>query len=197
MKLLLVSEGKHELGGALESLVRRLSASELELHHAKVSEGSIHTHRGKGQGFYKRAVRWLLEARKRGYEAIALVIDEDGHAERAAELTEAQQYSGIDFPRAFGIAIRTFDAWMLADECALTSVLGCPVHRQRTTEVLTNPKQTCRDLLAASNKSFSQTEMYARLADLVDLALLAERCPKGFASFADRVRQLRPSSNEP
>jgi hypothetical protein len=197
MKVLLVSEGKHELGGALEALVRRLAASELELHHAKVSEGSIHTHRGKGQGFYKRAVRWLLEARKRGYEAIALVIDEDGHPERAAELTEAQQYSGVDFPRAFGIAIQAFDAWMLADERALTSVLGCPVHRQPAPEDLANPKQACRDLLAASNESFSQTEMYARIAALVDLSLLEERCAKGFAPFADRVRQFSSSSTEP
>lgn len=190
MKVLPVSEGKHELGGALEALVRRLSASVLEIECAKVSEGSIHTHRGKGQGFYKRAIRWLLEARKRGYAAIVLVIDEDGHAERAIELTDAQQYAATDFPRAFGIAIRTFDAWMLADERALASVLGCQIQRQRTPEELTNSKHVCRDLLAASGEPASQSEMYARLAALVDLALLEARCPKGFAPFADRVRQL-------
>ena len=63
MKVLLVSEGEHELTGSLETLVRRLSPHELDVDHVKVSQEGIHTHRGKGQGFYKQAVRWLLEAR--------------------------------------------------------------------------------------------------------------------------------------
>lgn len=134
MKVLLVSEGKHELSGSLESLVRRISSRELDVHHDRVSRNDIHTHRGKGQGFFKRAIRWLLEARKRGYEAIVLVIDEDGYAERTSEIKEAQYYSGVVFPRAFGIAIRTFDAWMLADERALTTVLGCQIQRQPAPE---------------------------------------------------------------
>lgn len=193
MKLLLVSEGKHELGGSLESLIRRLSERKLEVRHAKVSEPDIHTHRGKGQGFFKRAIRWLLEARKRGYDAVVLVVDEDGYAERASELATAQEYSAMDFPRAFGIAIRTFDAWMLADEAALTTVLGYHIQRQAKPEELARPKQICQHLLDTSGGSLSQTEMYARLAEVLDLALLEERCPRGFAPFAQRVRQLGPT----
>jgi hypothetical protein len=141
MKVLLVSEGRHELAGSLETLVRRLSPHKVEVDYNKISQGGIHTHHGKGEGYYKRAVRWLLEARKRGFEAIVLVIDEDGQAERVKEIAEAQQYAGTEFPRAFGVAIRTFDAWMLADEQALTSVLGRPIQRQPAPETVKNPKQ--------------------------------------------------------
>jgi hypothetical protein len=119
-----------------------------------------------------------------------LVIDEDGHAERASELSAAQQYAGAAFPRAFGIAIRTFDAWMLADERALTTVLGCPIDRPPAPESLTNPKQYCKRLLEATGGQLSQSEMYAKLAEVIDLAMLEDRCPKGFAPFAARVRQL-------
>jgi hypothetical protein len=190
MKVLLVSEGKHELSGSLESLVRRLSSHTLDVHHDRVSRSDIHTHSGKGQGFFKRAIRWLLEARKRGYEAIVLVIDEDGHAERASELSEAQQYSSVEFPCAFGIAIPTFDAWMLADERALTTVLGREIRRQPAPESLTNPKQICNDLCASSGTDISLSQMYAQIAQACVISRLEERCPKGFGTFAVRVRQL-------
>lgn len=190
MKVLLVSEGKHELTGSLETLVRRLSPRELEIHLADVHWNDIHTHRGKGQGFYKRAIRWLLEARKRGHDAVVLVIDEDGQAERIKDVANAQNYAGNEFPRAFGVAIRTFDAWMLADEQALTAALGCLIQRQPAPEDVKDPKQACKVLRDESEADISQTQMYVRIAELVELSLLEQRCPRGFAPFADRVRRL-------
>ena len=190
MKLLLVSEGKHELSGALETLVRRLSQYELFIDHAKVSQGRIHAHHGKGQGYFKCAVRWLLEARKLGYDAIVLVIDEDGYSERVKEIAEAQQYAAVEFRRAFGVAIRTFDAWMLADEHALTLVLGRPADRQPEPEKLKDPKRVCAELRDASEVNLAQSEMYAQIAEFVEFFVLEERCPRGFAPFAANVRQL-------
>lgn len=187
MKVLLVSEGKHELGGALETLVRRLLPRELYFDHDQVSRADIHTHRGKGQGFFKRAVRWLFEARKRGYEALVLVVDEDGRAERVKEISAAQQYGGVALPRAMGIAIRTFDAWMLADERALTFVLKYQVHRQPEPETISDPKRMCADLCGSR---LSQTEMYAQLATVIVLSTLEQRCPLGFGPFAAKVRAL-------
>lgn len=190
MKVLLVSEGKHELSGSLETLVRRLSRHELEIDLTDVHRNDIHTHRGKGQGFFKRAIRWLLEARKRGYDGIVLVIDEDGQAERVKEIADAQNYASSELRRTFGVAIRTFDAWMLANEQALTAALGCPIQRQPTPEDVKDPKQACKDLRDACEADLSQTQMYVRIAELVELSLLEERCPRGFAPFAERVRQL-------
>ncbi len=190
MKLLLVSEGKHELSGALETLVRSLSQYELAIDHAKVSQGKTHAHHGKGRGYFKRAVRWLLEARKRGYDAMVLVIDEDSYSERAKEIAEAQQYAAVDFRRAFGVAIRTFDAWMLADEHTLTSVLGRPVDRQPEPEKLKDPKGVCAELRDASKGNLAQSEMYAQIAEFIEFPVLEERCPRGFAPFAAHVRRL-------
>lgn len=190
MKILLVSEGKHEWTGSLETLVRRLSPHELEIDHDKVSQQGVHAHHGKGRGYYKRAVRWLLEARKRGYEGIVLIIDEDGQAQRVKEIADAQKYASGELPRAFGVAIRTFDAWMLADEQALTAALGRQIQRQPAPEGLKDPKQVCKDLHDSGKADMSQTQMYARIAELVDLSLVEQRCPRGFAPFADRMRRL-------
>ncbi len=192
MNVLLVSEGKHEGSGALESLVRRIVSKIQSCKWDNVQRSDIHTHRGTGQGFFKRAVRWILEARKRGFDALILVIDEDGQRERIRELHAAQHETVLtaSLPRALGIAIRTFDAWMLADEIALSMVLGNLVQTQPSPEELYEPKVACATLLLQSDCGLSQREMYARLANQIDLDQLASRCPKGFGVFAERLRAL-------
>lgn len=192
MRVLLVSEGKHEESGALESLVLRTATKIQACEFAKVSRDDIHTHRGKGQGFTKRALRWLLEARKRNFDALVLVVDEDGCSERIRELTEAQNHQLVaaNFPRALGIAIRSFDAWMLADEKALSVVLGCVVPTQSSPEEQRDPKSRCSALLADRSSPFSQSGFYARVAEVVDLEQLMNGCPKGFGVFAARLKSL-------
>jgi Domain of unknown function (DUF4276) len=192
MKVLLVGEGAHERSGALEAFVRRLAKAPVECDSAPVSRDDIHTHRGKGQGFFKRAVRWLLEGRKRGYDAVVLVVDEDGHPKRIDEVDRAQDEMSItDLPRALGVAVRTFDAWMLADEQALTKVLGQSVARQRSPESIKDPKQICKSLHDDAGADISPREMYAAIAQVADVATLRQRCPKGFAPFAGRVESLK------
>ncbi|HVA48284.1 MAG TPA: DUF4276 family protein [Pirellulales bacterium] len=174
----------------METLVRRLSSLKLEVDHDRVSRGDIHAHHGKGQGFFKRALRWMLEARKRGYEALVLVVDEDGQAERVKEMTAAQESSLIAFRRALGIAVRTFDAWMLADEKALSSILGGEIERQPSPEGIHNPKQVCMKLRDECKADLAQSEMYAKLAEAIELPILEQRCARGFAPFAHRVKTL-------
>ena len=190
MRALLVSEGKHEQSGALQTLVNRLAPMGIEFGLDRVSRSDIHAHHGKGRGCFKTAVRWLGEAKKQGFDLLILVIDEDGRRERISEFNQAQQYEKIDLRRAFGVAIRTFDAWMLADERALTSVLGYPVARQANPEEIEDPKQRCTDLHKASQKQEALRDTYACLAMAVDIRVLEARCPKGFAPFASRVRFL-------
>lgn len=190
MQALIVSEGPHESGGALEALVTRLATSGLRCEHDRVACRDIHAHHGRGQGYYKRAVRWLREAEKRGFDALVLVIDEDGRSERVKQFTEAQGYEHVSLPRALGVAIRTFDAWMLGDERALTAVLGCQVPRQPTPETIVHPKRTCSELLRQADCAMTQREMYSAVATAADIETLEERCPRGFAPFARRVRAL-------
>ncbi|MEW6250280.1 MAG: DUF4276 family protein [Planctomycetota bacterium] len=189
---MIVSEGRHEAGGALETLVRRL-ASHRSLgtcDHDRVANPRIHTHRGRGQGFFKRAVRWLLTAQERGYEALVLVVDEDGRRERRQEISDAQDSTTDAIRRALGVAIRTFDAWMLADEQALSRALDRVVDTQPAPEAIGDPKQVCANLLSSSTVECTLTEMYAAIASHADLGRIATRCPDGFAPFAARVRVL-------
>jgi hypothetical protein len=190
MKILLVSEGPSELNGALQNLIVRLGVKGDDIEVARVSQRDIHAHHGRGKGYFKRAVRWMLEAQKRGFDAIILVIDQDGLPERTREINDAQEYGGTSVYRALGVAIRTFDAWMLADEKALTTILGMAVSRQPEPESTVDPKGICGGLLQTSACSLRQTEMYAAIAEVVDIAVLEKRCPKGFAPFAQRVRAL-------
>jgi hypothetical protein len=191
MNVLVVSEGKHEQAGALENLLRRLGADEATFTHDRVCNDTIHAVHGKGRGYFKRAVRWLLEAKRRGFDALVLLVDQDGERERSKQISEAQDSEEFSqLPRAMGVAIRTFDAWMLADEMALTDVLRCPVNRQAEPETIRDPKEVCASLRTNGRNQMAQSEMYAKIAQRVDITVLVSRCPSGFRPFAERVRRV-------
>lgn len=190
MKVLLVGEGGHEGGGALAALVRRTANVPVEPEFRTVRDPRIHVHRGKGGGFFKRALAWMREAQNGGYDAVVLVIDEDGDRARQGQFDEAQDSDLFAVRRALGIAIRTFDAWMLADETAISRVLDTVIDRQPDPEKNKNPKSSCAEILAHCGYPMSQTDFYAAVADALEITVLAGRCPKGFAPFASRLRQL-------
>ena len=195
MKVLLVAEGQHELGdgtaaGALEVLVRRLSGGQvLQIDRRKVSDPSLRAFHGTGQGFYKRALRWLLHAAGEGYDALVLVVDHDGHDVRLRQIDDAQDSGLTPLPRALGVAVRTFDAWMLADERALSIVLGRPIARQTDPESIAWPKERCTELRNSADSDLGLAALYAAVATQADPTILERRCPRGFAPFAFRTRQ--------
>ncbi len=195
MKVLIALDGKHEEGlrdhpGALETIVFRLLDRSASAKIERSKRKDIHAFHGKGKGYAKKALRWMLEAQREGYEALVLVIDQDGFLDRTWQFDEAQEDSRAHIRRALGVAIRSFDAWMLADERALSRTLETNVERQKNPEDNRRPKEECKALLRASLIVMSQTEMYARVSRELDLAVLEESCPRGFAPFASRVRRL-------
>jgi hypothetical protein len=190
MRVLVVSEGKHEQSGALENLLRRLGGDQAVFDVDRVSSDRLHAFHGKGNGYFKRALRWLMEAERRDVNALILLIDQDGQRERCEEIRRAQESAWRQLPRAMGVAIRTFDAWMLADEKALTEVLGYTVARQRDPETIRNPKDVCTRLLANGQNQMAQSEMYAEIAGRIDINTLSLRCPTGFEPFARYVKQV-------
>lgn len=195
MRVLLVAEGKHERGtedrdGALETLVRRLHPDVAYCDLDRVSRKDIHAHHGRGQGYFKKALRWMLEAEKRGYDALILLIDQDNTPQRVHEITNAQHDPRVPLRRALGAAIRTFEAWMLADEQALTRILGKVVLRQPSPEDISNAKGVCAQLLDSYQAMMSQSIFYASIAQEADLEAIAQRCPRGFAPFAQRLRTM-------
>lgn len=192
MRVLLVSEGKHEESGALEALVRRTVPKIDQCAFARVSDRRVQIQPGKGGGLYKRVLQWVLEARRSGFDALVLVIDEDGYRERIRQLDQAQAEvaSTFHFPRAIGIAIRSFDAWILADERALSDALVCSIQRQPSPEDNRDPKADCQFIRDSCPTEISIRDLYAKVALCVDLRCLSDRCPKGFGVFAARLRSL-------
>lgn len=115
MRVLLVGDGVNELHGALQSIVARVCTKCHSFQTEMVK--NIRATQGRGDGFFKKAIASATEARKRGCDAVVFLIDEDGDGSRVAAIDKAQANEVIsEFPHAFGVAIRRFDAWILADE---------------------------------------------------------------------------------
>ena len=134
-------------------------------------------------------------AEREGYDALILVIDQDNQPERIQQFTDAQKTDIGLRRRALGVAIHTFDAWILADERALSQILNDAISAQSRPEEIRDAKERCDQLLANSNTALSQSEFYAAVASKVKVDTLEERCPKGFAPFAERVRSLQVDSD--
>ncbi len=199
VKVLLVAEGEHERFGALENLVRRLGGNDANFTAARASDASVrgvHGEGPKGRGHTRRALAWLRKAWEENYDALIYLIDDDeGQDKRNEQIREAQEFWKTDvpasyLPRAMGVAIKMFDAWMLADEKALTEVLGCRVRKQRDPETIRKPKKDCVRLLESGTNQMAQRKMYAEVALRLDIEVLTKRCSKGFRPFAERVRKM-------
>lgn len=193
MRVLLVAEGRNELAGAIETLVRRLGLGDAEIVQDWANRRSLHAHHGKGKGFLKRAQQWMKFALRHEFDVLVMVIDQDKRPESVREFDTAQDDPQFAIRRALGVAIRTFDAWMLADEKALSQVLACQVNRRPSPEETPDPKRCCDQLCAGSNAPLGRSEVYAALAAVVNVGVVESRCPKGFAPFAQRVRELSSS----
>ena len=193
MRVLLVSEGVHEASGSLETLVCRIVSQDLTCEWRALKDSKLRLHRGKGNRLFKRAVGWIREAQSNGFDALILLVDRDDEPTRIKEISKAQEenYLTQDFPRALGVAIRSFDAWMLADEQALAKVLGRLVNAQPAPEENDDPKADCERLRSASDTSLRLRELYAQVATVADLACIERRCPHGFGNFAKRLRDLK------
>ena len=197
MKILLVSEGPHELGpdhsdGALDRLTRKMLRSDASFTAMKVSDPSVKTHRlrGKGGGTEKRVRMWIRRAQREGFDAIILVIDRDKEPDRIRQMELVQDDENVTFPRALGVAIVRFDAWMLADEQAIGKALGCQIDAQKAPESNRDPKSDLRSLQRQSEFDSGLPQLYALIAQHAKIDQLKHRCPKGFAPFAQRVEAL-------
>ena len=197
MRILIVSEGVHELGddsldGALVTLSRRLLGQNVIVNRERVRSPRVRVHiqPGRGDGYEKRALGWIRLAEREEYDALILVIDQDGNEERKQQFDRAQDDLRLSLPRAIGVAIKTFDAWMLADEQALSEVLKTHIDPLPNPESEANPKDKCENLRDEAHSQLSLRKMYAAIAERTAMEKLEYRCPNGFAPFARRVRAL-------
>ena len=133
---------------------------------------------------------WVRYAQRHGYNALVFVIDQDGQKKRKTGIEIAQIHKHFVIPRAMAVAIQSFDAWMLADEVALSKVLGDNVQRQKDPETIKQPKPVCEKINNESLRDLSLTEFYFQVAKIINLDSLRKRCPCGFDKFRTRVEEL-------
>lgn len=213
MRILVVGEGAHEVpppaeqeegvsgpAGALAIFVSRLLSGENEYAYDRVRRvkelrkkmpGAKRLHGVRGRkGMKRTSLLWMLHAQQTGYDALVLVVDNDQQPDRIKEINEAQDSDHVRISRALGVAIESFDAWILADEVALSWVLDRPVETQPDPESIPYPKPRCKELASDALNAVVLREVYAAVAEHADLNKVKQRCPKGFAPFAQRVRAL-------
>lgn len=197
-RILVIAEGEHELGnrsdnGALIVLLRRIFNEPMSIEWTchRIRELAQHMHPGKGNRLSRKLIGLIKYAQSNCFDAIITLIDQDGDDSRHSSALIAQDSTLTSLPRAMGIAVKTFDAWFLADHHALSKVLRIPIDQQPDPERISSPKSHCESLQAQSQHSPALREVYRATAEICDLNLLKQRCPMGFGTFTDRVIQVR------
>ena len=196
--ILLVAEGEHELSvgrpdAALMTVVHRLLGDGFELSTSgkRIRELSGHIHPGRGDRLGRKFIGIIQYAERQGYDAVVILMDHDGYDSRPKSATYAQEAIVTSLPRAVGIAVQSFDAWFLADHSALSTVLEVKVDMQPDPETISDPKMRCQTLNEIANSGRSLRDVYSIVAAIMNLDILRQRCPIGFAVFAERAARLK------
>lgn len=204
MRVLLISEGFHEgdpdadKSQALRAIVQRVLPLGTEFTWISV----LHLPRGnpfpgQNDGHVKLALKAMWYATKNRFDAVVLITDADRKHERITQFDQAQGSTHFSIPRALGIPVEAFDAWILADQKALSQVLEATVPLPRLPERYTggkgspqHPKQVCKALMRKFGWTRRQREFYEAVCQCADLEVMAKRCPKGFRPFWERLKEI-------
>ena len=196
--ILVVAEGEHELSvgrpdAALMTVVHRLLGDGFELSTSgkRIRELSGHIHPGRGDRLGGKFIGIIQYAERHGFHAVVILMDHDGYESRPKSAAFAQEATVTLFPRAVGIAVQSFDAWFLADHSALSTVLEVKVDMQPDPETISDPKMRCQTLNEIANSGRSLRDVYSIVAAIMNLDILRQRCPIGFAVFAERAARLK------
>ena len=197
MKLLVFGEGPNDVGkpegppewGTLQRLISLvLKKSEITFERMQIIH--LGPRRSKG-GFQEKVKLAFREAELRESDAIVYVVDQDGDAKREEKLKKAWKQQTITIPSAVGVAIKTIEAWLLADETAIAKAfLSETPSTTKDPEKLSDPKQILQSRLNEIDVWANYSEMYAKLADHVRIETLRKRCPNGFAPFEAELLSL-------
>jgi len=137
-------------------------------------------------------------------KAAVFVIDSDGKlAEKRKDLEEGRSRAFPEFPMALGVAHPCIEAWLLVHAGAIRRGLDLSATPKVPAEpeslpapcqdAARNPKRVLCELAGAGRKDLASAEKDRIANAMNDFALLRQRCPLGFAPFADGVeKQIRP-----
>ena len=218
MHLLLVSEGRRDIGGAPEGssetprqgavriLVKRTLESRFERpikdHEIETDVlPRVHERSPDVTGYERKVELAIREGEVRGCTSVAIVVDRDGshHKKRLDQLARGRERASdlsLADHTALGLAIETVEAWLLADVKALNEALSLdsPESMTKAPETIYGKKGTPdhpKTILqnAMGRSDLDEAAAYDGIAERADLATLEKRCPKGFKAFADELRE--------
>lgn len=197
MRVLLISEGTHEghpdpaRPQALEAIARRILPASAEFTWMSVRDlPRGNPVPGKGGGHFKLAMKAMWHGAKSGFDGLVMVTDADERHERIQQFEHAQASQTFSIHRALGIPVEKFDSWILADQLALSQVLGTTVQMQPSPEAIHRPKEQCASIMVKGCWTGSHAEFYERVCQSADLNVVASRCPIGFKPFYERLQAL-------
>jgi len=206
-------DGEYELGEpnqeyasgddlpALPRLIHRLLGQPEDVSYTPLLFRKVRGGKGKEGKWEKKAKRAILDAERRRFQAVVIVVDRDRQPsrERLDPLKRARDQMSAEGPApcAVGLAVETFDAWMIADGKAIEKAGGDPSRSHPDPEKLSgkegsgdHPKERAYEILGPPNVLGGK---YAVVAAAADLQFLEQRCSKGFKPFAADVRRcLKP-----
>ena len=133
------------------------------------------------------------------------MADRDSYGEREEALQEAVNDSAILYPKhriVWALAFRSVEAWVLADPKAIADEIGSDVAKvnkcypagvsvedlsERSGKKDHRPKKLLERIFQLMHKKDS-TELRQAIAQRTDIDVLEKDCAKGFAPFAQRLR---------
>ncbi len=154
----------------------------------------------------KIAAAVLIAVRRFGCEATVVVGDRDGQIDRQTEMETGVDRACQLFPQhptVWGLAIESVEAWTLGVPETIAEELGVEVklvqqHYPRGVDVESlsersgktdhRPKQLL-ERLAQLRHRHDCTEFRQMIAEKTNVDALSRACPKGFAPFAQCLRQ--------
>ena len=174
----LVVEGSYD-EAALTELIHKCAHSQVDV---------IGRPCGSKQALMKRFPGFLEEFRYGSDINKALVV-RDANNEDPADLIKRMQSKVPDrvypFPVKLLTIVRELEAWLLADEIAISAVTGKKPSMVQKPENLGNPKERLEKVLSEARIAYT-AEVARKIAASVTIETLKARCPS-FKQFCEAV----------
>lgn len=171
---------------ALSQLLKRLSPSyNLEV--------EIRPHHG-----YSNLVRFLSQSIRElllgGINFIVVIADNDRRrpSERINELRQACNVVAIDQNLlVVGIAVQALEAWLLADESAISRVINERVSAVQNPRRIKYPDRKLKEITSYHSRGLQYFDLLKRIVEQLNIDLAARRC-RSFRRFRQEYNNKFP-----
>ena len=197
--------------GALHTLIRReleslgLPDCNFVHRHPSIQERGIKLRTGHSILNGKYLAQMVISWKPEEVDMILIVVDaDDSLSQRQRDLERALntiRSNHLDVNEqlvcdrsAGGLAIKNFEAWLLADNQTVSKLLGVELEQLENLEDSSDTKSILDKAIAESTYLSEETsnqrplQIRWNLASQIDLVIIETCCPSGYAAFAQNLR---------